>query len=158
MNWKSIIAKLRGKLEKKGQQEADADDLIQQAIENLIVYAEEGHEVLEPEAFLARVVDNLAINEYEKQKRLLLDPEAGSQEQSPSDPYREAEHESLVNKIQKLLDSAVGERARKLFFLHYFDGMTMREAAAQLSIDDRLAEKDVAKCREILSVNLRPLV
>lgn len=74
-----------------------------------------------------------------------------------SNPEEDAASEECLYRTQAILDGALGERARNVFFLHCFEGLTYDEIARQIKMSRRTVEKDLAKAINVLSVhNLSP--
>jgi DNA-directed RNA polymerase specialized sigma24 family protein len=63
----AYLVRLKRSLMRKGRSREDAEDLIQEALLRLHVYAK-GHAVLNEEAFLRHAVHNLAIDQYRRDR------------------------------------------------------------------------------------------
>ena len=160
--FKAQFQKFCAILRKRGRSPDEAEDLVQEAFVKMLTYIDKGERVLKTEAFLARAVFNASIDlqrrehtelyESRSMEELLLLPAL------TASPQEEAENEECLHRTQEILDRALGERARKVFFLHCFEGLTYDEIAKQIKMSRRTVEKDLAKAINVLCVhNLPPL-
>jgi RNA polymerase sigma-70 factor (ECF subfamily) len=146
-------------LRKRGRRPDEAEDLVQEAFVRLLAYIDKGERVAEPEAFVARAVFNLSVDRSRRERTHLYEARALEELALPAltpDPEQEAEGHQCLQRTQALLDSAVGERARRVFFLHCFEGLTYDEIAKQINMSRRTVEKDLAKAINVLSVSTLP--
>jgi RNA polymerase sigma factor (sigma-70 family) len=159
MSWdpKSITAKLRAMLRKKGQRKEDAEDLAQEALLKFLLHQQTGDQVQTPEGYLAMIIFNLTKDKAKHEARVREHAAAEDPQRSTPGPHQAVEDESFINKLRNFLDGSVGERARKVFFSHVLEGMTMREIGRLLNITPKAAAKDIARCRDILSLNMGAL-
>jgi RNA polymerase sigma factor (sigma-70 family) len=151
--FKAQFRKLCAMLRKQGKRPDEAEDLVQEAFVRLLKYTEEGNKVLEPEAFLARTVFNLATDHarrehahlYEKrpvEELVLLDSSPGPEDQ--------AAHEQQLRWVDAALKTA-GERSRKAYVWHKM-GFTYDQIGRKLNISGRTVEQDVAKAIAVLAL------
>ncbi len=159
--FKTRFSRLSGMLCRRGKRPEEAEDLVQEAFVRLLTYIEKGEKVLEPEAFLARATFNLSVDRRRRDRGHLYEKRPVEEFKLPDfapGPEEEAESEQCLQLTKKLLDDAVGERARRVFFLHCFEGLTYPEIANQINMSTRTVEKDIAKAINVLAVhNLRRL-
>ncbi len=71
-------------------------------------------------------------------------------------PEQEVESQECVQRVQTILDTQLGERVRRVFFLHCFEGLTYDEIAKQIQMSRRTVEKDLAKAINVLAVSELP--
>jgi RNA polymerase sigma factor (sigma-70 family) len=154
-DFKSRFSRLSNLLRIRGRRLDEAEDAVQEAYVRLLTYIQKGEKVLHPEAFLARVAYNVSVDERRSkrahlqegrslEKLMLLDLAPG--------PEEAAATEQLMQRTKALLESALGERARRVFFLHCFDGLTYEEIARQINMSTRTVEKDLIKAVNVLSL------
>jgi RNA polymerase sigma factor (sigma-70 family) len=157
--FKTHFHKFCSMLRKRGRRPDEAEDLVQEAFVRLLTYIEKGERVLEPEAFLARAVFNLSIDHTRRQRSHLYERRAVEElslQSSGPGPDQEAESQEWLQRTQQLLDRGAGPRARRVFFLHCFEGLTYDEIASQIGMSRRTVEKDLAKAINVLSVSNLP--
>jgi len=143
-------------LRKRGRRPDEAEDLVQEAFVRLLTYIDRGQKVLEPEAFVARAVFNLSVDRNRRERTHLYERRGLEELALPAatpNPEEEAESQECLRRTQALLDQALGERVRRVFFLHCFEGLTYDEIARQIGMSRRTVEKDLAKAIHILSVS-----
>jgi RNA polymerase sigma factor (sigma-70 family) len=159
--FKTSFLKLSGMLCRRGKRPDEAEDLVQEAFVRLLTYIEKGEQVLEPEAFLARAAFNLSVDRKRRERGHLYEKRAVEEFKLPDlapGPEDEVANEQCLQFTQAVLDRALGERARRVFFLHCFDGLTYPEIARQIGMSTRTVEKDIAKAINVLAVqNLKGL-
>lgn len=158
--FKSHFQKFCNMLRKRGRRPDEAEDLVQEAFVRLLTYIDKGERVLEPEAFVARAALNLSVDRSRRERTHLYERRAIEDLALPAltaNPEQEFESQECVQRVQAILDSQVGERARRVFFLHCFEGLTYDEIAKQISMSRRTVEKDLAKAINVLSVSSLPL-
>jgi RNA polymerase sigma-70 factor (ECF subfamily) len=157
--FKAQFQKFCAMLRKRGRSPAEAEDLVQEAFVKLLTYIEKGEQVLEPEAFLARAVFNASVDRSRREHAHLYESRAVEELLLPAltlNPEEEATNEECLHRTQAILDRSLGERARKVFFLHCFEGLTYDEIAKQIRMSRRTVEKDLAKAINVLSVHNLP--
>jgi RNA polymerase sigma factor (sigma-70 family) len=153
--FKTRFQKLCAMLRRRGRRPEEAEDLVQEAFVKLLTYIDKGEQVLEPEAFLARAVFNASVDQSRRDHAHLYEGRAVEQlllqSLAPS-PEEEAASQECLQRTQAILDGALGERARRVFFLHCFEGLTYDEIAKQIKMSRRTVEKDLARAINVLAV------
>ena len=153
--FKSKFHRLTLVLRARGRRMDEAEDAVQEAYVRLLEYVNRGQQVLEPEAFLAHVAYNVSVDNRRRHSTRLKDSRPLEKilllELKPG-PEDVAATEQCLQQTQELLESALGERARKVFFLHCFDGFTYAEIAQQINMSIRTVEKDLVKALKVLAV------
>src|SRR5689334_10314915 len=118
MVFKGYFQKFYAMLRKRGKRPEDAEDLVQDAFVRLLTYIEDGKKVLEPEAFLATAVFNLSVDRVRRDRAHLYVNRAVEElpllDLSP-DPQERAASQQCLQRTRTILDTALGERARKIF-------------------------------------------
>lgn len=156
--FKGYFGKFYGMLRVRGKQPDDAEDLVQEAFVRLLTYIDRGEKVLEPEAFLARTVFNLSVDQSRRDRAHLRESRAVDElkiaDLAPG-PEDELANEQYVHQIRTTLDRSVGRKTRDAFFLHCLEGMTYAEIGAQLNLSGRSVERHIAKAVAILALNPR---
>jgi RNA polymerase sigma-70 factor (ECF subfamily) len=136
-------------LRRKGRSREDAEDLIQEAMLRLHVYARNAP-VANEEAFLRHAAHNLSIDQH-RRDRLDLRREVSIEDvdaQSPliapeAPPEDTVEVQQRLNHIQALLD-AVSPRTREIYFAHRA-GYSYAEIAAQMDIAHITIKRHIAR-------------
>jgi RNA polymerase sigma-70 factor (ECF subfamily) len=158
--FKSHFSKLCSLLRRRGSRPEEAEDLVQEAYVRLLTYIDRGEKILEPEAFLARTVLNLAVD-HSRHERALVAEAQSIEEFSLIDhrlgPEEETATEQILSNAQRTLDWTVGEKTRNAFFLHCLEGMTYDEVGMQLNLSGRSVERHIAKAIAVLSLEKQPL-
>jgi RNA polymerase sigma-70 factor (ECF subfamily) len=148
------FARLLTYLRRKGRSREDAEDLIQEAMLRLHVYAKDDA-VVNEEAFLRRAVYNLAIDQYRRDRSGLrrevpieevdrLSPLIAS---SPT-PDEILESQQRLDCLTALLD-AVNPRTRKIYFAHR-SGYTYAEIADDMDIAEITIRRHIARAQAAL--------
>jgi RNA polymerase sigma factor (sigma-70 family) len=141
-------------LQRKGRSREDAEDLIQEAMLRLHLYAA-GDVVENQEAFLRRTVQNLAIDRYRRDR-------FGSQLEVPIEdvdrlspliapnptPEQVLEHQQQLDDLCRLLD-AVNPRTREIYFAHR-SGYSYAEISTQMGIAEITIKRHMARALAIL--------
>jgi RNA polymerase sigma-70 factor (ECF subfamily) len=148
------FARLMKVCRRRGRSQEEAEDLIQEAFLRLHEYCRTA-EVRDEEAFLARTVSNLAINEYRREKILSFAPETveeleqsvGLSDSSPG-PERICAAQQRLDEITRTL-RAVSERTCQIF-LAQRAGYSYEEIAADLGITPRTVQKHIARAMFLL--------
>jgi RNA polymerase sigma factor (sigma-70 family) len=145
---------VRDCLRRRGKTREDADDLVQEAFLRLELYCREGHEVVEPEAFLMRTALNLSVSHHRRQQaspiaRKSIDSlEFLAATEAPDEVFAAEER---LEHIKRILD-AVSRRARDAFFLHRLGGFSYVEIAKRLGVSVSTIEKDIAGAAAALAL------
>jgi RNA polymerase sigma factor (sigma-70 family) len=140
---------------RRGRTLEDAEDLVQEAYARLIEY-ERGAKVRDEEAFLRRVVSNLAINQYHREKIVAfvsesideLDRQAMLMDDSPG-IERVLDARQQLEQIEAML-AAVSRRTSEVFLAHRA-GFSYEEVAAELGISTRTVKKHIARAKSMLA-------
>lgn len=148
------VARLMKVCRRRGRSQDQAEDLIQEAFLRLHEYCRTA-EVRDEEAFLARTVSNLAINEYRRERILSfadesveeLEQSVGLSDSTPG-PERICAAQQRLEEISKTL-SAVSERTCQIF-LAQRAGYSYEEIAADLGITPRTVQKHIARAMFLL--------
>jgi RNA polymerase sigma factor (sigma-70 family) len=146
-------------LRKRGRRPDEAEDLVQEAFVKLLTYIEKGERVLEPEAFLARAMFNASVDQSRRDHAHLyegLEIERLSLPALTPGPEDEAANLECLQRTRIILEGALGDRARRVFFLHCFEGLTYDEIAKQIRMSRRTVEKDLARAINVLAVRSVP--
>ncbi len=148
------LRRLKKLLRRRGASNADAEDLVQEAVLRLHVYTNQGHEVRDEAAFVMRTAMNLAIDarrharadryEYEPVEKLKL-PDIG-----PS-PDEVCAAEQRLMRMKQTLDQ-VSPRTRDIFFMHRLQGLSHEEIAQRLGISKSAVEKHIASAVTTLAM------
>jgi RNA polymerase sigma factor (sigma-70 family) len=149
----SLIDRLRKLLRRKGRVRDEADDLIQEAFLRLHEYRK-SRQVLEPEAFLVRTVQNLSIDAHRLKARRGVEIAADEEVQRLIDP-RPLPDEVLAShqRLQHLRAGfeTLSPRTRDVVVLYKIEGLSQSQIAAQLGISISAVEKHIAKAVLFLS-------
>jgi RNA polymerase sigma factor (sigma-70 family) len=148
------FARLMKVCRKRGRSHEEAEDLIQEAFLRLHEYCR-NTEVRDEEAFLARTVSNLAINEYHHQRIAScthetieeLEDSAILVDSGPG-PERVLAAQQRLDEIRTMLD-AVSERTCEIFIAQRA-GYSYDEIALNLGISERTVQKHIARAMFLL--------
>ena len=136
-------------LRRKGRSHEDAEDLIQEAMLRLHVYAQAAP-IANTEAFLRHAVHNLSIDQY-RRDRLDLRREVPIEDlnertpliASEAAPEDTLEAQQRLENIQALLDT-VSLRTREIYFAHRA-GYSYAEIAEQMDISHITIKRHIAR-------------
>jgi RNA polymerase sigma factor (sigma-70 family) len=136
-------------LRRKGRSREDAEDLIQEAMLRLHVYAQ-GAPIANEEAFLRHAVHNLSIDQH-RRDRLDLRREVPIHDVNThnaliapeSPPEDTVEAQQRLRHIRMLLDS-VGSRTREIYFAHR-GGYSYAEIADHMGISHITIKRHIAR-------------
>jgi RNA polymerase sigma-70 factor (ECF subfamily) len=139
---------------RRGRSQEEAEDLIQEAFLRLHEYSR-ACEVRDEEAFLARTVSNLAINEYHRKRTAgypgetleELERSASLIDSGPG-PERVLAAQQRLDEIAEMLRAA-SERTCAIFIAQR-SGYTYDEIAASLGISERTVQKHIARAMFLL--------
>ncbi len=145
------IARLIKVVRRRGRSREEAEDLIQEAFLRLHEYCRTT-EVRNEEAFLARTVSNLAVNEFRRGRVLSYAKTELEYSTTLADtipgPDRILAAQQRLDQITRVL-SAVSERTCEIFLAHRA-GYTYEEIAADLHITQRTVQKHIARALFLL--------
>lgn len=150
----SFLQHLQQLLRRRGETRERAEDLVQEAYLRMQVYCKEGHEVREPEAFLARTALNLAVDLRRRDHVNLYEAERVEELQLPDlapAPDEVLAAEQRLLQIRNRLDRA-SRRTRQVFFMHRIQGFSYEEIARRLSISVSSVEKHIASAVTLLAI------
>ena len=151
---KSCFNLLRRVLLRRGNSQAETEDLIQEAFLRMQEYCEKGGAVRRPEGFLVRTALRLAANaRRDAHRELFRDGPVEDLTQlidcAPTPDEVLAGQQCLV-RMREALDAA-NPRTREVLFMQRLDGMSYAEIAGRLGISVSAVEKHVAKALVILA-------
>ncbi len=152
-NFKERFSRLTGLLRARGRRRDEAEDAVQEAYLRLLTYVKRGEAVAQPEAFLTRTAYNVAIDVRRGSRAHLYDGRPIEKlelvDLAPG-PEETVASEDLLKRTQRQLDEVVGERARTVFFLSYYDELSMEQIAKQVNRSVRTVERDLAMALKAL--------
>jgi RNA polymerase sigma factor (sigma-70 family) len=153
-NRPAYFSNLLNFLTRKGKSREDAEDLIQEAMLRLHVYAK-ANAVFREEAFLRQVLHNLSIDQYRHNRSGILQelPLEDVNQLTPlidpgATPDQTLEAEQRLDEIAALLD-AVNPRTREIYFAHQ-SGYTRAEIADEMGIARITVNRHMARALEVL--------
>jgi len=134
---------------RKGKSREDAEDLVQEAMLHLHVYAK-GHTIANEEAFLRHAVHNLEIDQYRRDRFGLrqevpiedVDRENPLISPGPT-PDQILDSQQCLNEITVLLD-VVNTRTREIYLAH-LSGYTYAEIASEMRIAEITIKRHIAR-------------
>lgn len=140
---------------RRGRTLEDAEDLVQEAYARLLEYQRSAR-VRDEEAFLRRVVSNLAINQYHREQILFFVPETIEQLDQQAmlvdggpGVERILSSRQQLDQIAAML-SAVSRRTSEIFLAHRA-GYSYEEIASEFSISTRTVKKHIARAKSMLA-------
>jgi RNA polymerase sigma factor (sigma-70 family) len=152
--FKSQLRRIIRLLRNRGATPEDAEDLVQEAVLRLHIYARTGNEVRDPESFVKRAALNLAIDAHRHAHAELYE----------STPVEEltivdvgAAPDEVLSAEQRLLQmrdalDRASVRTREVFFMHRLQGLSHAEIADKLKISKSAVEKHIASAVTILAI------
>lgn len=145
---------LRRVLLRRGNSQAETEDLIQEAFLRMHEYCEKGGEVRRPEGFLMRTALRLAANARRDAHRELYSERSVEElnhltDCAPRPDEVLAGHQCLV-RMREALDAA-SPRTREVLFMQRLDGLSYAQIAGRLGISVSAVEKHIAKALVILA-------
>jgi RNA polymerase sigma factor (sigma-70 family) len=151
------FARLLKLLRRKGRSREDAEDLIQEAMLRLHLYAKSDI-VVNEEAFLTRAVRNLAIDHYRHDRSTVgrevqLD---GIDQQHPSiapdpTPDQILDSQQCLDQLTTTLD-AISRRTREIYIAHR-SGYTYAEIADEMGISKMTIRRHIARAHSAITKN-----
>lgn len=150
----SRVARLMKVCRRRGRSQQEAEDLIQEAFLRLHEYCLSA-EVRNEEAFLARTVSNLAINQYRRNRIISyadqsieeLEQTAAFIDSRPG-PDRIVAAQQRLDEIKSVL-GAVSEKTCQIFLAHRA-GYSYDEIATDFNITQRTVQKHIARAMFLL--------
>lgn len=144
-NWRDIVARVRGALLRRGRNEQDADDLVQEAWVRLACH-EQDHPVERPEAFMMRAALNLSIDAH--RARVTRGDEVLVEDVVLVDVAPTAEAALLAKQRMVRLSigiSRLSATTRGVFLAHRIDGLPYSEIARSHGISISAVQKHIAR-------------
>ena len=145
--------RLRKLLRHKGRARDDADDLIQEAFLRLHEYRQTC-EVLAPEAFLVRTVQNLTVDAHRVRARHGVHLSADEEVHRLIDPNPLPDEvlatQQRLQHLRRGLEN-LSPRTREVVLLFKIDGLSQSQIGVQLGISASAVEKHIAKAALFLS-------
>ena len=127
---------------------------MQEAVLRLHVYAREGGQIRDQEAFVTRCALNLAVDAHRHARRDLYESQPVEElnlvDMSPTPDEVFAAEQRLI-KMKETLER-VSARTREIFFMHRLQGFSHAEIAGRLKISKSAVEKHIASAVTILSI------
>jgi RNA polymerase sigma factor (sigma-70 family) len=149
----AFVVHLRRLLRRRGETRERAEDLVQEAYLRMQVYCKDGHEVREPEAFLARTALNLAVDmrrHDHRSSRVAQDWRLELPDLVPPLDEMLALEQRLLGVLRRL--GRVSPRTREVFVMHRVQGFSYQEIADRLSISVSSVEKHIASAVALLAI------
>jgi RNA polymerase sigma factor (sigma-70 family) len=145
-------------LRHRGRSREDAEDLIQEALLRVHMYAE-GDTIENKEAFLRHAVRNLAIDQYRRDRSGLrrevpiedIDRQCPLAAQDPT-PDQVFDSRQRLDELAALLDT-VNPRTREIYFAHR-SGYTYAEIAEEMRIAKITVKRHIARARLTIRENV----
>jgi RNA polymerase sigma factor (sigma-70 family) len=143
-----------------GRSPDDAEDLVQEAYVRFLEYRRT-REIRDEAALLSRIVSNLAINQYHRQRSvsvsaqewLALEVDPAFIDAAPSAEQALVAHERLEHVVRIL--ERVSQRTCQIFLAHRA-GYSYEEIAAEFSISNRTVQKHIARATILLGLRKTP--
>lgn len=150
----SLLRRVKRLLRRHGASPEDAEDLVQEAVLRLHVYARAGNEIRSPESLVVRTALNLAIDAARQSHADLYEAtpvdELTIADTQPRPDEVFAAEERLIC-MREALDR-VSLRTREVFFMHRLQGFSHAEIASRLGVSKSAIEKHIASAVTILAM------
>lgn len=143
-----------------GRSPEEAEDLVQDAYLRFLEYRQ-SRDIRNEEALLSRIVANLAINQYHRERQVsatsesleVIEQESDFADQSPGIDRILIARERL-RAVERTL-SRVSERTCQIFIAHRA-GFSYGEIAAEFKISARTVQKHIVRATMLLGMRPRP--
>ena len=141
-------------LRSRGNSQAEAEDLIQEAYLKMHEYVAKGGEVREPEAFMARTALRLGLNaKRDAHPELFADQDVENftfiVDPTPT-PDEVLLADECLEQMRRVL-ATLTDRTREIFLMNRLDGMAYPHIARALGISESAVEKHIAIALDRLS-------
>ncbi len=150
-NWNSIFSRVKALLMRRGRSVQDAEDIVQDAF---VRYAshEKKDSIIEPEAFITRIAQNLSRDAYRASKKhgeqvLIDDTDLVDPSPTLEDALFVREQAEMVRRTLEKLDPKTGH----IFLAHRLYGMSYVDIARECEMSVSAVEKQIAKASLILT-------
>jgi RNA polymerase sigma factor (sigma-70 family) len=151
LDWKSIFARVKAALRRRGRSEQDAEDLVQEAFVRLACYERE-QAVEKPEAFLMKTALNLSIDAHRSRtshgEEVLLD-DVVIVDAAPGIEDVLLSRERL-GRLSECV-ARMNDKTRTIFLAHRLDGLSYQEIGRLHGLSISSVEKHVAKAVLIIT-------
>lgn len=152
----ALYARLIRSCQRRGRTLEDAEDLVQEAYLRLLEYRRTS-EILDERTFLARIVNNLAINLYRREQILTFAPEPIEELDAQAlfadriaGPERVLAARQQLEAVMNML-SSISTRTCEVF-VSYCMGYAHQEIASRFGISRRTVQKHLARAKLLLKV------
>ncbi len=149
-----LLRRVKKLLRLRGTSYEDAEDLVQEAVLRLHIYARTGNAVRDPESFVTRTALNLAVDavRHSRADRFETTPvEYLTIVDTRPSPDEVFEAEERLHMMKDALDR-VSLRTREVFFMHRLQGFSHAEIAGRLGVSTSAIEKHIASAVTILAM------
>lgn len=145
--WRRLLSKLRLRVDPQ-----EAEDALHSAYLRLQRYRE-GRQVDNPEAFLLRAAQNIAIDDFRRRARIADSPVEALCEDRADPQALQDEVLEMRNRLSHIETglARLAPRTRQVFEMHRLDGLKYREIAERLGVSQSTVEKDIAKAALFLA-------
>lgn len=136
-------------LRKKIGSSEHAADLVQDTFIKILQARDELFGIKEPRAYLVTIARNLMIDQVRRKRieQAYLDELSQMEYILDAIPSPESQLQ-VIQAIDQICQAlvAVSEKAQRAFVLHYFEGLTHKEIAAQIGVSSKMIQKYLASC------------
>ena len=128
-----------------------SEDLVSDTVQETFarfLMVERVEEIANPRGYLFRMATNLTIDQMRRDRSSAFRNTVELQEDSHASEAPTPEESLLHTQLERLFDEALSElpqRARDLFHLHRFEGLSTLQIAQQFGISQRMVQKSVAR-------------
>lgn len=145
--WRRLLGRLRLRVDPQ-----EAEDALHTAYLRLERYRE-ARPVDNPEAFLLRAAQNVAIDDFRRRARIADAPVEVLCEDRADPQALQDEVLEMRNRLSHIEQglARLAPRTRQVFEMHRLDGYKYREIAEHLGISQSTVEKDIAKAALFLA-------
>ena len=140
-------ADLQRALMARFRSEEQVNDTVQEAFTRFLM-VEHVEKIANPRGYIFRMATNLSIDQMRRDRSSAFRNSVELQEDSHASNAPTPEESLLHTELERLFDDALSElpqRARELFRLHRFEGLSTLEIAKRFGISQRMVQKSLAR-------------
>ena len=123
------------------------NDTVQETFARFLM-VEHVEEIANPRGYLFRMATNLSIDQMRRDRNSAFRNAVELQEDSHASEAPTPEESLVYTQLERLFDDALSElpqRARELFQLHRFEGLSTLQIAQRFGISQRMVQKSLAR-------------
>jgi RNA polymerase sigma factor (sigma-70 family) len=147
---------LQKRLMARLKSEEQVKEIVQETFVRFLAM-EDADRIENPKGYLFRMAINLSIDQARCARTSILRNTVELNEELRASDHPTPEESLLHSQLERLFDDALSElpqRARELFYLHRFEGLSTSEIAERFGISQRMVQKSLARVTKHFSHRL----